>query len=65
VKVKEQDKKIQIFKSILPYRKIGINNFARMKWDAELPGSILLFNPISKAMAVDEKELLWVIEESH
>jgi pseudouridine-5'-phosphate glycosidase len=36
-----------------------------MKWDAELPGSILLFNPISQAMAVDEKELLWVIEESH
>ena len=42
-----------------------IINFARMKWDAELPGSILLFNPISKAMAVDEKELSWAIEESH
>ena len=36
-----------------------------MKWDVALPGSILLFNPISQAMAVDEKELLWAIEESH
>ena len=36
-----------------------------MKWDAKLPGSILLFNPISKAMAVDEKELSWAIEKSH
>ena len=36
-----------------------------MKWDIALPGSILLFNPISQDMAVDGKELLWSIEESH